>query len=152
MLTGVIPFHGKNVQETLSNNKKGIIDYTESCWESVSSEAKDLVVKMVAIDPNERCTATEALSHKWFSLDHTNSALLSNAQINMKKYNKDCENRFNVSRIKPEFSMITCTPLLNSRFSGKDSPLIIPKIDGITKRMNILINGNKEEKKKRNCF
>ena len=72
MLTGVIPFHGKNVQEILSNNKKGIIDYTESCWESVSSEAKDLVVKMVAIDPNERCTATEALSHKWFSLDHTN--------------------------------------------------------------------------------
>jgi hypothetical protein len=49
---------------------------------------------------------------------------LTNAQANMKRYSD--ENRFNISKIKPEFSMVTCTPLLNARFLVHGSPLLIP--------------------------
>jgi serine/threonine protein kinase len=91
----------------------------------VSPEAKDLVMKMVAKDPKNRVTASQALEHSWFKMDHNETCILSNAQENMKKYhNKLNENRFNVGKIKPEFSMVTCTPLLNSRYSGRDSPLV----------------------------
>ena len=122
------PFHGKSYQDVLLKNKEGTVAFTQSHWSYVSSEGKDLVSKMVAKNPEERVTAKQALKHAWFALDHTNTYMLSNAQENMKKYhNKQNENRFNVGKIKPEFSMVTCTPLLNSRFAGQDSPLILPR-------------------------
>ena len=112
------------------------MSFADSHWTNVSKEAKDLVTRLVAKDPQERVTAREALSHSWFSLEHADSCLLSSALENMKKYhNKQNEHRFNVEKIKPEFSTVTCTPLLNSRFSGagvQDSPLVLPRTPGKT--------------------
>ncbi len=120
------PFHGKSYQDVLMKNKDGTVNFAQSHWAFVSSEGKDLVAKMVAKNPDDRITASQALAHPWFSLEHTSTCILSNAQENMRKYhNKQNENRFNVGKIKPEFSMVTCTPLLNSRFAGRDSPLIL---------------------------
>jgi serine/threonine protein kinase len=152
MLTGVSPFSGRTYQEVLLKNKNEDVDLSGIHWSYVSKEAKDLVAMMVARDPKNRCTAKEALEHPWFSLEHTRNKNLSNAQMNMKKY--QAEGRFNVSKIKPEFSMVTCTPLLNSRFNGKDSPLIVPKPihrRGITKKVpdTFLRRREPEEKKDR---
>lgn len=109
------------MQEVIAKNKEGIVKFNECHWDHVSPEAKDLVMKMTAICPEERISAKEALMHPWFTLENINESLLSNAQMNMKKYHD--ENRFNVEKIKPEFSMITCSPLLNSRLAGRhDSP------------------------------
>ena len=130
-LTGVSPFHGKSYQDVLMKNKDGTVSVTQSHWNFVSPDAKDLVLKMVAKNPQDRVTARQALEHRWFTLEHTSTCILSNAQDNMRKYhNKQNENRFNVGKIKPEFSMVTCTPLLNSRFAGQDSPLILTRDGG----------------------
>jgi hypothetical protein len=79
--------------------------------------------------PEERITAKDALSHPWFTLENIGSSLLSDAQANMKKYHDGLnENRFNVGKIKPEFSMITCSPLLGLRNQKlDDSPLLLTK-------------------------
>ena len=133
-LTGVSPFHGKSYQEVLAKNKEGTVSLVDGHWAGVSRVAKDLVAKMVAKDPRERVTAQEALNHCWFTLEHADTCLLSSALENMRKYhNKQNENRFNVERIKPEFSTVTCTPLLASRFAasgGHDSPLILAQGSG----------------------
>ena len=126
ILTGVSPFHGKTYQEVILRNKEGSVPITGSHWNCISEEAKDLVSKMVAKDPKNRLAASEVLRHPWFTMKHTKLVMLTNAQENIKKYQN--ANRFNLSKIKPEFSMVTCTPLLNSRFSGKDSLLIFPKM------------------------
>ena len=34
-------------------------------WEGVSSEAKDLIVRLLVTDPSQRLTASEALLHPW---------------------------------------------------------------------------------------
>jgi serine/threonine protein kinase len=107
-------------------------------------EAKDLVSKILCKEPSLRYSATEALTHPWFSCAYTKLNQLSNAQENMKKYKGD-EKRFNVSSIKPEFSMVTCTPLLNSRFEGKDSPLLMSTDK--QKRTDYLIPGKLEDHK-----
>src|SRR5687768_3504020 len=36
-------------------------------WNQVSDEAKDLILKMLTVDPNARITAKEALNHPWVS-------------------------------------------------------------------------------------
>eukprot|EP00826_Nyctotherus_ovalis_P004771 TRINITY_DN11053_c0_g1_i5.p1 TRINITY_DN11053_c0_g1~~TRINITY_DN11053_c0_g1_i5.p1 ORF type:complete len:272 (-),score=61.04 TRINITY_DN11053_c0_g1_i5:61-876(-) len=103
-------------------------------------------------DRNRRCTAAQALKHQWFSLESTNLSSLSNAQDNMKKYQNDT--RFDVGRIKPVLSIITCTPLLCTRALSKASPLIIPdylqRSTGMRKVPAILQKiAGKEEKKSR---
>eukprot|EP00826_Nyctotherus_ovalis_P057132 TRINITY_DN7803_c0_g1_i1.p2 TRINITY_DN7803_c0_g1~~TRINITY_DN7803_c0_g1_i1.p2 ORF type:complete len:385 (-),score=101.50 TRINITY_DN7803_c0_g1_i1:50-1204(-) len=136
ILTGVSPFHGNSFQEVLLKNKSGNVPLTGAHWSFVSAEAKDLVSKLVAKSPQDRCTAKEALQHSWFSLKHTELTSLSNAQENMRRYqNKD---RFNMTKIKPEFGMVTCTPLLNSRFNGKESPLFVPRgLHGLGERKGV---------------
>ena len=127
ILTGVSPFYDTSRQIMLQKNKAGIVDFNQLYWNCVSPEAKRLVARMVEKNPKNRCTAQEALQDPWFSLEHKNLLRLSNAQDNMKRYHN--LHKFDVSRIKPEFSMVTCTPLLNSRFSGQGSPLLVPLSD-----------------------
>lgn len=133
ILTGVSPFYDKCYENILLKNREAVIDFKEPHWILISEEAKNLVRRMVAKDPQKRCTAAEALQDPWFSLERIDLLILSNAQENMRKYCDD--NRFDVSKIKPQFSMITCTPLLNSRFTGKDSPLLIPMNNTLSKRL-----------------
>ena len=135
LLTGVSPFYDPSRQIILQKNKEAFIDFNSPCWNFVSNEAKSLVAKMTAKDPKMRCTALEALRDTWFLLEHKNLIILSNAQENMKKYNEAF--RFDVSRIKPEFSMVSCTPLMNARFLGRGSPLLIPSS---TKKTNMLLS------------
>ena len=107
-------------------NKEGTVVFEELAWKPLSPEARDLATKMVAKNPEERLTAKDALMHPWFKSEHAGSIVLLTALENMKKYND--KNRFNMEKIKPEFSMVTCTPLLRSRGpdSGQNSPSGLP--------------------------
>ena len=125
-MTGASPFYGKNYHEVLMKNKEANVEFVEQYWKFLSSEAKDITQKMVIKDPAERITAKEALNYSWFSMEHSGSTGLSTAFENMKKYND--KNRFNMEKIKPEFSMVTCSPLLNSRGQGTlNSPALASK-------------------------
>jgi len=153
ILTGVSPFHGEGYQEVLLKNRTGNVALTGKHWSFVSEEAKDLVAKMVAKDPQNRCTAKEALQHEWFSLECIEQISLYSAQENMKRHQN--EDRFNVRKIMAKLSVITCTPLLNSRFASKDSPLIVPKdthklhAQKIGNRLpNVLVKRREAEEKK----
>jgi MAP/microtubule affinity-regulating kinase len=63
MLTGKFPFKGSNNDELFRNICKGDFDIPED----ISSEAKDLIRRMVVVDPRQRPTCTEVLKHLWLS-------------------------------------------------------------------------------------
>jgi serine/threonine protein kinase len=132
-LCGVSPFRGNSYHDVLRKNKEGTVIFYEKYWNAVSIEGRDLVMKMVAKNPQERISAKQALEHRWFYLSQTRVCMLSSALENMKKYQNQ-ENRFDVSKIKPEFAMVTRTPLLLSRFSNQrsllESPLVFSKNSG----------------------
>ncbi|XP_064970390.1 calcium-dependent protein kinase 2 isoform X1 [Musa acuminata AAA Group] len=44
---------------------KGEIDFESAPWPSISSSAKDLVMKMLKQDPKKRITAAQVLQHPW---------------------------------------------------------------------------------------
>ncbi|KAL8426512.1 hypothetical protein Efla_004877 [Eimeria flavescens] len=65
LLCGYPPFHGENDAEILARVKVGRFSFNEQDWKGVSSEAKDLVRKLMAFDPHQRLSAEQALNHPW---------------------------------------------------------------------------------------
>jgi calcium-dependent protein kinase len=93
LLCGYPPFNADNDTEILNKIKIGKFTFPEEEWDNVSSEAKDLISKMLAYKPADRYSASECLGHKWFSeniskknVDKTFSIRCLN---NMKKFHAE---------------------------------------------------------------
>ncbi|XP_054606967.1 ribosomal protein S6 kinase alpha-3 isoform X7 [Nothobranchius furzeri] len=68
MLTGFTPFANgpeDTPEEILARIGSGKFSLSGGYWTSVSAEAKDLVSKMLHVDPHQRLTATQVLRHPW---------------------------------------------------------------------------------------
>ncbi|KAJ0412562.1 hypothetical protein ATCC90586_006929 [Pythium insidiosum] len=79
LLCGYPPFHDDNHNALFKKIKRGKYQFDSPYWDHVSDDAKDLIGKMLVVNPTERWTATQLLEHKWvtgreniaFSLDAT---------------------------------------------------------------------------------
>ncbi|XP_026112740.1 ribosomal protein S6 kinase alpha-3-like [Carassius auratus] len=68
MLTGFTPFANgpeDTPEEILARIGSGKFSLSGGYWTSVSFEAKDLVSKMLHVDPHKRLTAAQVLRHPW---------------------------------------------------------------------------------------
>ncbi|XP_071449784.1 calcium/calmodulin-dependent protein kinase type IV-like isoform X2 [Hetaerina americana] len=62
-------------------------DYTfkSSCWDGISESAKDLVSKLLQVDPEKRLTAKEALVHPWVCGETTNQEHMGATQKRLRE-------------------------------------------------------------------
>ena len=67
LLSGNPPFNGPDDQAILNKVKMGKYSMDIPEFSQVSSEAKDLIQKMLTYDPEKRISAIEALRHPWFT-------------------------------------------------------------------------------------
>jgi len=65
MLCGYPPFYGDTDAEVLAKVKTGNFAFNNTHWKTVSEDAKDLIRRMLKMNPAERITAQEALAHVW---------------------------------------------------------------------------------------
>jgi len=89
LLAGYPPFNGNNQRELFRLIKKGRYVFHEQYWGSISDDAKDLVSKLLVVDPKDRLTASEALQTDW--MGKTSRSLvtrdLGQSLIQFKKFN-----------------------------------------------------------------
>ncbi|XP_015063064.1 calcium-dependent protein kinase 34-like [Solanum pennellii] len=69
LLCGVPPFWAENENGIFNAILHGHIDFSSDPWPSISSGAKDLVRKMLTVDPRQRLTAMQVLNHSWIKED-----------------------------------------------------------------------------------
>ncbi|XP_009627412.1 calcium-dependent protein kinase 17-like [Nicotiana tomentosiformis] len=69
LLCGVPPFWAENENGIFNAILRGHIDFSSDPWPSISGGAKDLVRKMLTIDPRQRLTAMQVLNHSWIKED-----------------------------------------------------------------------------------
>lgn len=92
MLCGSPPFTGETDDEIYANVKRGMYSFDEPEWDYVSSDAKDLIRKLLNKDIKKRYSAKKALSHPWItkmkinSIDVLNQAMLKNIVNNIKSF------------------------------------------------------------------
>eukprot|EP00884_Botryococcus_braunii_P005302 jgi/Botrbrau1/14773/Bobra.0284s0007.1 len=65
LVTGYSPFSADSDAELFDHIRTGAYDVSDPMWEKISDEAKDLVGRMLCVDPVQRLTAEEALEHPW---------------------------------------------------------------------------------------
>jgi len=64
LLYGYLPFHSQDKEETIQKIKEGKCTFPEK---SISPEAKDLLIKILDLDPISRPSAKDILSHKFLN-------------------------------------------------------------------------------------
>lgn len=91
LLSGTPPFNGKDDDAIMRAVAKGKYEFKPAKWKGVSSEAKDLISKMLVLDTTERISAQNALDHQWFTTteDAELTKKLSGALSGLKKYKAD---------------------------------------------------------------
>ncbi|KAM0903623.1 hypothetical protein ACQ4PT_018537 [Festuca glaucescens] len=68
-LSGVPPFWAENENAIFTAILRGEVDFVSDPWPNISDGAKDLVRKMLHINPKERLTAIQVLNHPWIKED-----------------------------------------------------------------------------------
>lgn len=69
LLVGYPPFWSSNDEKLLLSILQGRYTMPSPYWDSVSEEAKDVVRRLIVVEPSERLTASEALNHPWFQME-----------------------------------------------------------------------------------
>jgi len=90
LLGGYLPFQGKGqvlYRQILASD----FEFHKQYWGLISVEAKQLITRMLAIDPKTRITADEALNSSWMAISDDNvnmsSRNLSSTIEGLKKFN-----------------------------------------------------------------
>jgi len=75
LLCGYPPFFSESNSELFEMIKGGKLEFHSPYWDNVSEEAKDLVSKLLIVDPKKRITLERAKEHKWFTKEAPKLAL-----------------------------------------------------------------------------
>lgn len=65
VLCGYPPFEGDNVKEIFHNVNTQKLQFNPPDWENITSEAKDLITRMLDKNPKTRMTSQQCLEHSW---------------------------------------------------------------------------------------
>ncbi|XP_072923194.1 calcium/calmodulin-dependent protein kinase type II subunit alpha isoform X2 [Hemitrygon akajei] len=110
LLVGYPPFWDEDQHRLYQQIKAGAYDFPSPEWDTVTPEAKDLINKMLTINPAKRITAAEALKHPWISHRATVASCMHRQET------VDCLKKFNARR-KLKGAILT-TMLATRNFSG----------------------------------
>ena len=89
LLSGNLPFMGRSQKELFQKIVAGKFEFKEDEWAGVSDDAKDLVRKLLVLDPDRRITANDALRHPWLKLakDRLSKIGLQSTSQRLKTFN-----------------------------------------------------------------
>ncbi|XP_030644027.1 calcium/calmodulin-dependent protein kinase type II delta 2 chain isoform X7 [Chanos chanos] len=125
LLVGYPPFWDEDQHRLYQQIKAGAYDFPSPEWDTVTPEAKDLINKMLTINPSKRITAAEALKHPWICQRSTVASMMHRQET------VECLKKFNARR-KLKGAILT-TLLVTRNFSAAKS-LLNKKQDGVKVR------------------
>ncbi|XP_008792453.1 calcium and calcium/calmodulin-dependent serine/threonine-protein kinase-like [Phoenix dactylifera] len=76
LLSGCPPFHAPTNREKQQRILAGDFNFEDQTWKTISSSAKDLISRLLAVEPYKRPTADELLKHPWVIGDSAKQDLM----------------------------------------------------------------------------
>uniref|UniRef100_A0A8C1SJX9 calcium/calmodulin-dependent protein kinase n=1 Tax=Cyprinus carpio TaxID=7962 RepID=A0A8C1SJX9_CYPCA len=137
LLVGYPPFWDEDQHRLYQQIKAGAYDFPSPEWDTVTPEAKDLINKMLTINPSKRITAAEALKHPWISHRSTVASCMHRQET------VECLKKFNARR-KLKGAILT-TMLVTRNFSGNSILFILSAVSFSTLCENLHEYTRKQE-------
>uniref|UniRef100_A0A673BMS4 calcium/calmodulin-dependent protein kinase n=1 Tax=Sphaeramia orbicularis TaxID=375764 RepID=A0A673BMS4_9TELE len=154
LLVGYPPFWDEDQHRLYQQIKAGAYDFPSPEWDTVTPEAKDLINKMLTINPSKRITAAEALKHPWICQRSTVASMMHRQET------VECLKKFNARRkLKVRFlvcvtdkcacvmSPLNCPLQVNNKANTVTSPKDTgpaPALEPQTTVIHNPVDGNKE--------
>jgi len=143
LLCGYPPFNADNDNEIMNKIKIGKFSFPDEEWSQISSEAKDLISKMLTYKPSERVAASDCLLHKWF----TENASKKNIDIN---FSQKCLQNMKKFHAERKLQQAALTYMVNHLVTKEDKNELLELFqnfdlngDGVLTKEEI-INGYKQ--------
>lgn len=96
LLGGYPPFYHENESVMFDHIRHGRFGFDEEVWRTISSCAKDLIQKLLSVDPISRFTAEQCLEHPWFLGQPSDQPLCTTSENLKKNYRKQFRKAVNV--------------------------------------------------------
>ena len=87
LLCGFPPFYDDNNKKLFKLIVNASYSFPDPYWTTISPAAKDLISKLLVIDPQQRLSASQALAHPWISDVAASSSLPISIKENLTSFN-----------------------------------------------------------------
>ena len=88
MLCGFPPFYAEENSELFAQIKSGKFEFHSPYWDTISDSAKDLINKLLIVEPQKRLSTEEILNHPWLTQSNYSKNTLSFKE-DYQKYKKN---------------------------------------------------------------
>ena len=86
-LCGFPPFYDENNQTLFQMIKSCSFEFPSPYWDDISELAKDLISKLLVINPKQRLDADGIMAHPWIRGEGTPREEMPQVVANIKRYN-----------------------------------------------------------------
>ena len=83
-MSGYLPFQGDNRNDVFNKISNGQYHFNHPEFKDCSPQVIDLINKLLQTDPKERLSASQALSHPWFTTAHEQTSKVINPNVLMR--------------------------------------------------------------------
>lgn len=87
LLSGYVPFRSKDKSLLYDSILKGRYEFHDKYWSVISDDAKDLVSRLLTVNPSRRISASDALRPKWIENNSLEDNDLCDNLEEFKKFN-----------------------------------------------------------------
>lgn len=92
LICGFPPFYNEDEQELFKSIRRGEYEFLDEYWGDASDSVKDLISKLLVVNPQKRMTAAQVFEHDWLSEDFAHKTSHKFVKLNsclqqMKLYN-----------------------------------------------------------------
>lgn len=87
LLCGYPPFYGDNQTELYTAIKSASFEYDPEDWGHISAQAKDLIDKLLVVQPSQRLTCKQVLKHPWVVAGDLSTSDMGHMKSNLAKFN-----------------------------------------------------------------
>ncbi|KAH7731730.1 Protein kinase domain containing protein [Aphelenchoides avenae] len=102
LLAGYAPFYHRQQLRMMRMIQEGKYEFAKEQWDSVSQDAKDLIRRVLVVDPKKRASAGECLQHPWFTkAGPTKAEVIEEVEVAKRKINY--RSLFRVAQISVRF-------------------------------------------------
>lgn len=120
LLCGYPPFHSSNQARLFELIKTGTFEFDPTDWKDISEQAKDLIRKILVVDPAKRYTTSQILTHPWL-LSEVSDAPLTSTLGQLKMFNARRKLRAGMNAVR---SAVRVRMMLTALKSGLATPTL----------------------------